>query len=965
MNAGPALGASYRLQFNRDFTVDDAVAILPYLRALGITHLYASPLLKARAGSPHGYDIVDHGRLNPEIGDDAAFERFFDALAAQGLGLILDIVPNHMGVGGDDNRWWLDVLEHGEASAFEGYFDIDWRPVNATLRGKVLAPVLGDHYGAVLEAGELKLGFDAATGAFHVRYYAHLFPLDPRTAPVVLSHGLEALARHPADGPDAAAELAALTEAFRSLPRRTERSHARRRRRRRDAANCKEALATLWRTRPAVRDHVEAAVARFNGTPGEPASFDRLHRLLETQAYRLAHWVVAADDINYRRFFDINDLAGVRMENPEVFEATHRLIAELIGAGRVHGLRIDHPDGLADPHGYYNDLVRLVERTRPPAVGPDQAALPIYVEKILASYERLPADWPVAGTTGYEAAHQLNGVLVYGPSERALTQLHARFTGRVDDFDELLYGCKKLITRRTLASELTVLASLATTIARADRRTRDLTYHGLRDAIAELAACFPVYRTYLTPGRAASEDLRYVEWALAQAKKRDPGRNPQSLEFVAELLTLRGLEGHSLRVRRQATQFTLRFQQYSAPVMAKGLEDTAMYRYHRLISLNDVGFDPRSYGLTRRAFHHANQQRAEQWPRAMVCTSTHDSKRSEDVRARINVLSELPGEWRQRLRRWSRLNRGKKRRIDDRLAPTRADEYLLYQTLVGAWPLAAVDADGLGELRERVEAFMIKAVREGKLHSTWINPDEDYEDAVRHFVRALLSDPERSPFLVDFLPFQRRIARFGLLNGVSQTLLKLTVPGVPDLYQGNEVWQFSLVDPDNRRPVEYPALRASLEHLMDAVGQARVPAAVAASLLEHLDDGRAKQYVTWRALTLRGERPSLFLEGDYAAVDVRGPRAEHVCAYTRSHGDQEVLVAVARWYARLAGEEDAAPVGMTWADTRLSLPATAAGCRYRNLLDGAVTEARPGDDGAELEATEVFGHFPVALLLRE
>ena len=523
----------------------------------------------------------------------------------------------------------------------------------------------------------------------------------------------------------------------------------------------------------------------------------------------------------------------------------------------------------------------------------------------------------------------------------------------------------RLITRRTLASELTVLASLATTIARADRRTRDLTYHGLRDAIAELAACFPVYRTYLTPGRAASEDLRYVEWALAQAKKRDPGRNPQSLEFVAELLTLRGLEGHSLRVRRQATQFTLRFQQYSAPVMAKGLEDTAMYRYHRLISLNDVGFDPRSYGLTRRAFHHANQQRAEQWPRAMVCTSTHDSKRSEDVRARINVLSELPGEWRQRLRRWSRLNRGKKRRIDDRLAPTRADEYLLYQTLVGAWPLAAVDADGLGELRERVEAFMIKAVREGKLHSTWINPDEDYEDAVRHFVRALLSDPERSPFLVDFLPFQRRIARFGLLNGVSQTLLKLTVPGVPDLYQGNEVWQFSLVDPDNRRPVEYPALRASLEHLMDAVGQARVPAAVAASLLEHLDDGRAKQYVTWRALTLRGERPSLFLEGDYAAVDVRGPRAEHVCAYTRSHGDQEVLVAVARWYARLAGEEDAAPVGMTWADTRLSLPATAAGCRYRNLLDGAVTEARPGDDGAELEATEVFGHFPVALLLRE
>ncbi|MGD8743825.1 MAG: malto-oligosyltrehalose synthase, partial [Granulosicoccaceae bacterium] len=657
--------ATYRLQFNRDFTFADAGKIIPYLHKLGVSHIYASPFLKARSGSSHGYDIVDHNALNPEIGDEASFSAYIETLREYGMGQIIDIVPNHMGVGGDDNSWWLDVLENGEASIYASYFDIDWHPVNPALHNKILLPFLGDHYGTVLEQGELTLTFDSESGAFAIRYYEHLFPIDPRSYPQILGFRGEELERQTGNNHASLDEYASLIAECTSLPRRTEVSSARRQLRRHGTSQCKRRLAELCHSRPDIRAFLQENVARINGTPGQPKSFDRLHRLLEAQAYRLAYWQVASDEINYRRFFDINELAGLRMENSEVFEATHRLIRQLIANGQVDGLRIDHPDGLSDPFTYCCNLQRLIGEALSDSGRTSDLPFYLLLEKILASYEHLPADWPIAGSTGYEAASLLNGLFIYPASEHRLGRLYTRFTGHRIDFDELLYDCKRLIIRRVLSSELTVLANLLGGIAQSDRNTRDFTYHGLRDALSEVVACFPVYRTYVSFDRISDEDRRYVQWAVAQAKKRSPAADIAIFDFIRDMLLLARLEAYSANVRRRIMRFSLRFQQYTAPVMAKGMEDTAFYIYNRLVSLNDVGFDPRSFAISTNAFHHESRQRLADWPHAMVTTSTHDSKRGEDVRARINVLSELADEWQKHLGRWSRINRNKKRLTND------------------------------------------------------------------------------------------------------------------------------------------------------------------------------------------------------------------------------------------------------------------------------------------------------------
>ncbi|MGD2113096.1 MAG: malto-oligosyltrehalose synthase, partial [Gammaproteobacteria bacterium] len=783
MNAPATPGATYRLQFNRNFTFADTGPVIGYLHRLGITHVYASPFLKARSGSPHGYDIVDHNALNPEIGTPASFSAYIRALRRHGMGQLLDIVPNHMGVGGDDNAWWLDVLEHGEASPYASYFDIDWRPLNRLLHNKVLLPFLGDHYGTVLERGELQLLFVPGQGAFGIRYYEHLFPLDPRTYPQILDLARDALVQRGGSSRDAAHQLAALVADCRSLPRRTALSAPRRAQRRQLGAACKQRLARLYREYPELSACIGHAVARFQGNPGSPASFDLLHRLLEAQSYRLAHWRVATDEINYRRFFDVNELAGIRMDNSEVFDATHRLIERLVTGGQVHGLRIDHPDGLSDPYDYCCRLQRLPWPAARNAGAEARGYL--LVEKILASHERLPADWPVAGTTGYDFAQLLNGLYVYPDAVQPLNRCYARFTGCTLDFDAVLRERKLLIIHSAMTGELGVLANLASAIARSDRHTRDFTYHRLRDALAEIVACFPVYRTYITRRGISEEDRRYLHWAIELAKKHSPAVDLEVFDFLQRLLTLHHSSGPGVRIRRQLAEFALRFQQYTAPVMAKGMEDTACYVYNRLVSLNDVGFDPRTFGITLNAFHHENRQRLADWPQAMLTTSTHDSKRGEDVRARINVLSELPGEWERHLLRWSRVNRDRKRLVGAVRSPSRNDEYFLYQTLIGTWPLEPLDAAGLAAYRERIEAYMLKAIKEAKVHTSWINPNQDYEEAMRHFVQAVLDHPDRNPFLADFLPFVRRVAGFGLLNGLSQVLLKLTVPGVPDIYQGN------------------------------------------------------------------------------------------------------------------------------------------------------------------------------------
>lgn len=956
MNSPAVPTATYRLQFNRDFTFADAVRIIPYLQQLGISHVYASPFLKARSGSPHGYDIVDHNAINPEIGDAAAFNEYVETLHRHGMGQILDIVPNHMGVGGDDNSWWLDVLENGEASIYAAYFDIDWHPVNPALRHKVLLPFLGDHYGTVLEEGELQLSLDADSGVFGVRYYEHLFPMDPRTWPRILAPGRDEVTRQSGDHREALAGLDALIAVCRALPRRTETSGARRLRRRQGTADCKERLVGLCRDHPEIRLFIDNSVARLNGIPGQATSFDALHRLLEAQAYRLAYWLVAADEINYRRFFDINDLAGLRMENDEVFHDTHQLIRRFVADGSVDGLRIDHPDGLSDPFGYYRDLRNLVRESR---------GEPCYmlVEKILAGHESLPFDWPVDGTTGYETAHLLNGLFIDPDSERRLTLLYRRFTGRGGDFSELLYDCKKLVMRSVLGSELTVLANLAGAVARSDRHTRDFTYQRLRDALADVVACFPVYRTYVTRHRSSERDRGYIDWAVAQAKKRNPAADVQIFDFIRDLLSLQRVGQYSARLQRRMLQFALRFQQYTAPVMAKGMEDTAFYIDNRLISLNDVGFDPHTFSVSVDALHLENHKRLSNRPETMVTTSTHDSKRGEDVRARINVLSELPGEWGRRLARWTRINRKKKRRVNGAPAPCRNDEYLLYQTLVGAWPSESDLRNELEACRGRIENYMIKAAREAKTHTSWVNPNEEYEETVRGFVRGLLDESGRNPFLADFVPFQRRINRFGLLNSLSQTLLKLTVPGVPDIYQGNELWSFNLVDPDNRRAVDYALRQQTLQKLAEQCEDTKSMPELARQLIDSIEDGRAKLYLTWKTLALRRRCPDLFRNGDYQPLETQGRYAAHLFSFARQCGNRQVIVAASRWFARLAGASDGLPAGGTaWEDTSILVPGAVGKEPYFNVLTGETVETLRDTGEIRLNATDLFQSFPLALL---
>ena len=956
--------ATYRIQLNGDFTFTHAAELVPYLSELGISHFYASPYLKARTGSSHGYDIVDHNALNPEIGDRSAFEAFTTALAAHGMGQILDLVPNHMGVGGDDNAWWLDVLENGEGARHAPYFDIDWHPVKENLRGKILVPLLGDHYGAVLENGDLELRFDQNRGSFSVHYYEHCFPVDPRTYPDILSAGSAALETELGAESAELAEHQSLITAFQNLPGRDDTRSEEREARNRDKEIHKRRLAELCRRSDPVARVISRAVAGFNGVPGEPHSFDRLHALLERQAYRLAFWQVASDEINYRRFFDINDLAGLRMDNPEVFEATHRLVLELMGAGVLDGLRIDHPDGLYDPLGYYRRLAAAVQnalgRAPPGEDRPPDCYL--VVEKILATYERLPPQWPVHGTTGYEFAALLNALLVHPDGEKPLTRLYNRFTGREAPFEDVLFERKKLIIRAQLSSELTVLANQLNHVAQADRHTRDFTLNGLREALSQVTACFPVYRTYVSAEQVSDEDRRYVDWAIAQATKRSAGTDVTIFTFLRDILLEDRDSVDSPELLSRVVQFAMKFQQYTAPAMAKGLEDTTFYVYNRLVSANEVGDDPRRFAVSPGSFHHANQERVQNWPHGMLATSTHDTKRSEDVRARINVLSELPEEWRRHVGRWSRVNRSKRRTVDGEPAPSRNDEYLLYQTLLGAWPLETLDPEGMAAFRERIEQYMIKAVREAKLRSSWINPNADYEQAVTHFIRELLKHPGPSAFLTDFLPFQRRVAGFGLLNSLSQTVLKLNAPGVPDIYQGNELWNFSLVDPDNRRPVDFHRRRALLSELRERAARDEL-AGLARELALNLTDGRAKLYLTWQLLALRQRDPDLFVHGDYLGLAVDGRFATHFCAYARRYEDRSVLTLAPRWYA--VGEAaDATPqTGIPdWPDTWLEVPGNGR-TGYRNLFTGHVSHGEPAGNGqARIAISELLRDFPVAVL---
>jgi (1->4)-alpha-D-glucan 1-alpha-D-glucosylmutase len=938
--------ATYRLQFHAGFGFADAQAIVPYLAALGISHLYASPITMARPGSLHGYDVIDFNRLNPELGDEAAFDALVGELHAHGMGLVLDFVPNHMGVG-SDNPWWLDVLEWGPSSPYATFFDIDWEASARGVRGKVTLPVLGDQYGKVLEAGGLRLQFDGAEGVFYVAYYGERFPIAVRRYPQLLHSAAGLLDREGAPLFELADRFGALCVGDASPEQWLVR--------RQEAFALKASLAETAGNAQ-VRAALDAAVAALNGTPGLPETFDPLHLLLEDQAYRLAYWRVASSEINYRRFFDINQLAGLRMERGEAFEATHRLLLRLIAEGKVEGVRLDHIDGMYDPRGYCQRLLSRVGDMRAEARdggAPDldpRAGKPIYllVEKILARHENLREDLPVAGTTGYEFMNLVNGLFVDAAAEAAMSATYHRFIEREPEFEQIVLAAKQQILRYFLNSELHVLGHEFHRLAQQSWTTRDFTLTGLREALADIITRFPVYRTYITEDGAQPEDRRYLDWAISWARKETALVDQTVFDFLAAALStdLIGTRGYE---RADVIATAMHSQQLTGPVMAKSLEDTAFYRYHRLISLNEVGGEPSHFGVSLSAFHHLMNQQQQRLPASMLTTATHDHKRGEDVRARIDVLSELPLEWRRRVRRWARLNRFRLKEVDGRPVPGRNDEYLLYQTLVGSWPLglAADDAEGLAAYAERIVAYMIKASREAKQRTSWTAPDEEYEGGVERFVRRILDPQDGRTFLADLLPFQAQVALIGALNGLAQTLLKLTAPGVPDTYQGCELWDLSLVDPDNRRPVDFALRRAMLAQDADP-----------AELLAGWQDGRIKQHVVARTLALRRAAPALFA-GDYTPLQTTGAHAERLVAFARSAEGASLVVIVPRLAAPLLDGTDAPmPPATAWADTRVALPDLLRGPLH-NPLTGTTIEA--GADGVAA-AGEVLADLPVALL---
>jgi (1->4)-alpha-D-glucan 1-alpha-D-glucosylmutase len=865
--------ATYRLQLQPDFGFDDAAAIADYLAALGVSHVYSSPYLQAAAGSTHGYDVVDPRRVNAELGGPVAHQRFSTTLGNHGLGQVLDVVPNHMAIGGADNPYWWDVLENGPSSTYAPFFDVEWGSVDPEFRQTVLLPVLGDHYGRVLEAGEITL--ERERDGFVLRYGEQRFPVAPRTLESLLVAAGQAASSD---------ELIVLGEEYG-----------------RDATSdrttgvLKLQLNRLLNDRAELATAVDDEVARLN------ADVDRLDALISAQNYRLAFWRAAREDLDYRRFFDVTTLAGLRMEDERVFTQTHELVLGWLRDGVLDGLRIDHPDGLRDPKTYFDRLR---------AAAPDAW---IVAEKIVEPGEELPADWPIAGTTGYDFLNQVNRLYTDPFGEEPLTQLYAEFAGESRSFAEIAYQSKRQVVADILAAEVNRLTEYLASVVHGHRRQRDYSRSQMRAVLRELIACFPVYRTYVRPehGAVASADVRYVTAACAEALERRPDLPRDLVDFVADVLLLR-VSGE------RESEFVARFQQLTGPVMAKGVEDTAFYRYFRLTSANEVGADPGAFSLSVADFHAANEAAAAQWPSRMLASTTHDTKRSEDVRARISLLSEMPQRWRDEVFGWRDLTT--RYRNPDVDANT---EYLVYQTLVGAWPITD----------DRLWAYVEKAIREQKVRTTWTDPDEQYERAVHEFVESLLVDPELTRRIQVFVA---SLSPAWQISSLAQTLLKLTAPGVPDIYQGTEMWDLSLVDPDNRRAVDYGVRRAALE---------RARTATAADALAGLDDGMAKIWLISRVFAARAASNESFTSTEYRGIVATGARAEQIVAYARG---EDVAVIAPRLVSHLGFPDP------DWADSSIELPAGA----WRDVLGGAERA------GGRVSLAELLSDFPMALLVR-
>jgi (1->4)-alpha-D-glucan 1-alpha-D-glucosylmutase len=904
--------STYRLQIHAGFTLDAAREVVPYLQRLGVGAVYTSPYFAAQPGSTHGYDVTNHNLINPEVGGREAHTAFTDALREAGVQHIVDFVPNHMGISTTTNPWWREVLANGPEAPSARFFDIDWNPFKAELRRKLLLPILGDQYGQVLDRGELHLAL--VDGRLVLHYFDNQLPINPQNIPE-----LQGLA-------ETSAESAA------------------------------------------------KVIAAFNGTPGDARSFDRLHDLLEAQCYRLAYWRTAAHEINYRRFFDVNTLAGLRVEDPHVFEAIHRLLAELLREERVTAVRVDHPDGLFDPARYFDNLQDLAAQAWGVERRPGTRVLYVLAEKILSGRERLPHGWQVSGTTGYNFLNQVNGLFVHPGNARRMRRTYGRLTGRTQSFDDLLYETKRLIMDTAMASELTVLAHMLDRIGETNRKSRDFTLNSIRDMLVEVVACFPIYRTYVNEHGWAPEDRAALERAIGQARHRNPAMESSIFDFFREVLLPRdpadvpaagperrgGYPPADADEAAARLRFAMKFQQYTGPLQAKGLEDTAFYRNNLLLSLNEVGGDPSRFGLAAADFHAMNQQRRHDWPYEMTATATHDTKLGEDVRARIDVLSEIPAEWEREAAKWMRINKSARTIVDGEPAPDRNDEYRFYQAMLGVWPSGGRPGD---DLVPRLKGYMIKAVKEAKLHTSWLNPNDQYENALTTFIERVLAGSQARKFLPAFLPFQQQVARCGVVNGLAQVVLKIASPGVPDFYQGTELWDFNLVDPDNRRPVDF-LRRAQMLDTVDAVLALPADARRGAlgRLIAALPGGGLKLLITAAGLRFRAAQPDLFLEGDYLPLDVESMVDGRAVAFARRGAEGVALAMAPHLAAPLTTSDRPLPTGDVWRTSRVLLPPELATLTFTDVFTGATHRPVTSQSGSWLFVGQILDVLPVALL---
>jgi len=942
--------ATYRIQFNKGFRFVDAQSVVPYLHRLGITDFYASPIFKARQGSSHGYDVTDSTHLNPELGAEQEFESLVQQLHAYGMGLLLDVVPNHMAAN-PENPWWLDVLENGRCSPYAGFFDIDWNPPNHSLIDKILIPILGSHYKQALKEGEFVLTLDESS--IFIDYHGYRLPLNIKSYITIVSYRFDKLEASLGATNPAFQQLKSLINAAECLPScdrcSTEEVH----KRHNEQKQIKNDFWHLVNTYPDIKSCLSENIALFNGNKRDPSSFVLLDSLLSQQSYKPAFWRTAINDINYRRFFDINDLVGVRVEERRVFEKTHAFTLRLVRQKKISGLRIDHIDGLLDPLKYLRRLQHHIARG---AVNSDrQSSFYVVVEKILSKHENIPEEWPVFGTTGYDFLNALNALFVDGKGIQKMRAVYSRFTGLKSAYEDVVYQSKKQVIEEMFVSEIHKLGQYLICLARRDWCENYLTEKKLTEVLIEVIACLPVYRTYTRTLKVTPRDRRYINHTIKEVQQRNPTINNFALEFVKHVLMLEFPTGLSLDQKKEWLNFIVRWQQCTGAIMAKGVEDTAFYNYNFFIPLSEVGGNPGDVVLAADTFHQHNLSTRDHWPYTLNTTSTHDTKRGEDIRARLNVLSEIPEVWKIHLSRWAQWNHEKKFCIEGRLIPDPNTEIFIYQTLLGAWPLS--DREVL-EFKERFKSYMLKAVREAKVYTCWLSPNKIYEDALIAFVDSILEESLKNIFIKDLLGFQQQVAYYGALNSLAQVLLKITSPGVPDFYQGTELWDLSLVDPDNRRPVNFEERTSILEKLMEQ--QSGKQNSLIDEILGSWQNGQIKLYVIYKALNARRAYREIFIEGEYIPLKVQGRKKEHVFAFARHWENNWVLVAVPRLLTRLV------PLGIlplgrnVWKDDVLVLPEPIMENWY-NIFTGENIGLT--STAGEMPLADILRRFPIALLV--